>query len=84
MYNCTYVETLLPEYDDSPASICLDSELAIVCPPPSLARFPPRPAATRPRNPGLTVGARLDILASLPPEIAVYVLRHLHPRHLCR
>ena len=29
-------------------------------------------------------GKRLDLLAHLPPEIAVHILRFLHPRHLCR
>ena len=27
---------------------------------------------------------RLDFLSRLPPEISVYILRLLHPRHLCR
>lgn len=29
-------------------------------------------------------GTRLDFLSHLPPEIAVYILRFLHPQYLCR
>ena len=29
-------------------------------------------------------GTRLDFLSRLPPEIAVYILRFLHPKYLCR
>ena len=31
-----------------------------------------------------SAGKRLDLLTHLPPEIAVHILRFLHPRHLCR
>lgn len=31
-----------------------------------------------------STGLKLDLLAHLPPEIAVHILRYLHPRHLCR
>ena len=95
MYNRTYVETLLPEYNDSSASIRVDSELTIVrlsgsqplARPLATARSPvvtlSKSAAAR-TNPNVSARVKFDILAFLPPEIAVHVLRELHPRHLCR
>lgn len=31
-----------------------------------------------------SAGLKVDLLTHLPPEIAVHILRYLHPRHLCR
>lgn len=85
---CAYMETKLYIDDD-------DHQLAPPLPPP----IPPvsclfsrlssdrRLPSSRGRDLGYLANpksTRTDFLSLLPPEISVYILTFLHPRHLCR
>ena len=85
----SYVETRLCDHEqllaDSPPPPSFPASLSrpLSSPASSTAR---RARSRRPRedpsSPGR--GRRIDFLSRLPPEIAVHILRFLHPRHLCR
>lgn len=92
---CDYVETNLSEYEEnqSPPPVTIDPErLPSRVSPPSIPRLLGsfKPASRRlflysdPTKNISSTGIRLDLLSHLPPEIAVHILRYLHPRHLCR
>lgn len=92
---CDYVETNLSEHEEnqSPPTVKSDPErLLSRVSLPSIPRLPGnfKPASRRlflysdPARDITSTGIRLDLLSHLPPEIAIHILRYLHPRHLCR
>lgn len=85
----SYVETRLSEHDENisppPTSSYLER-------PPALLSVPRLPCSFKRAarrlslhgDPASDIGTRIDLLALLPPEISILILRFLHPRYLCR